>query len=215
MSVRRYTLLDSLISGADRALRTLTPGTQPLTRAMPQPETHSDIPLTPAERRRASGLMRVNHAGEVCAQALYQGQALTAKLPEVRGEMDRAADEEVDHLAWCEQRLQALGSRTSLLNPLWYGLSFGIGAAAGLVSDKLSLGFVAATEDQVCKHLQKHLEQLPSNDTESRAVVEQMLTDEAKHAHAALEAGGTRFPGPIKAAMTAASKLMTQTSYHL
>ena len=215
MANRHLSLLDTLICGADRALRTLTSGTQTLTREPPQPAEQSPEPLSESERKHAAGLMRVNHSGEVCAQALYQGQALTAKLPAVREEMERAADEEIDHLAWCEQRLRGLGSHTSLLNPLWYGLSFGIGASAGAVSDKLSLGFVAATEDQVCKHLEKHLKELPEHDSESRAIVEQMLTDEAKHAHTALEAGGVAFPGPIKALMTGISKVMTETSYRI
>lgn len=159
--------------------------------------------------------MRVNHAGEVCAQALYQGQALTAKLPEVGQQMAEAAAEEVDHLVWCEERIQQLDGRTSLLNPLWYAASFGIGAAAGLVSDKLSLGFVAATEDQVCNHLQQHLEELPTADHKSRAVIEQMLVDEKRHAETALDAGGYPFPTPVKKMMTLVSKAMTATSYRL
>ncbi|TVZ40073.1 ubiquinone biosynthesis monooxygenase Coq7 [Alteromonadaceae bacterium 2753L.S.0a.02] len=215
MTARKLSFIDSLIIGGDRALRTLAPGTQPLTRNTPKPDVAPDTSLSDSERKHAAALMRVNHSGEVCAQALYQGQALTAKLPEVRDEMEKAADEEIDHLAWCEQRIKDLGSHTSLLNPLWYGLSFGIGAAAGRLSDKISLGFVAATEQQVCKHLESHLNELPANDAESRAIVDQMLIDEAKHAHAALDAGGSRFPGPIKAAMTVVSKLMTETSKRL
>ncbi|WP_185235545.1 2-polyprenyl-3-methyl-6-methoxy-1,4-benzoquinone monooxygenase [Teredinibacter franksiae] len=215
MAQRRLSLIDSLICGADRALRTLTPGTQTLTRETPKATQTSSLELTQDQRKHAAGLMRVNHSGEVCAQALYQGQALTAKLPEVREEMELAADEEIDHLAWCEERLNSLGSHTSRLNPIWYGLSFGIGAAAGLISDRVSLGFVAATEDQVCGHLQAHLEELPEYDYESRAIVEQMLVDEAKHAHTALDAGGIAFPGPIKAFMTTISKAMTQTSYRI
>lgn len=211
---RQYSLIDNLIAGADRALRTLTPGTQPVNRETPEPAVAEDS-LSDKERKHAAGLMRVNHSGEVCAQALYQGQALTAKLPAVRAEMEVAADEEIDHLAWCETRIRDLGSRPSLLNPLWYGLSFGIGAAAGKISDKISLGFVAATEQQVCKHLESHLKKLPEGDTPSRAIVAQMLEDEAKHAHTALDAGGSRFPGPIKAVMTGVSKLMTETSYRL
>jgi ubiquinone biosynthesis monooxygenase Coq7 len=171
--------------------------------------------LTEQEKRHAAGLMRVNHTGEVCAQALYQGQALTAKLTAVRNEMEHAADEEIDHLAWCQERVNQLGSHTSLLNPLWYGLSFGIGATTGLISDKLSLGFVAATENQVCKHLENHLEQLPADDNKSRVIVAQMLEDEAKHADAALDAGGLKFPAPIKGLMTLVSKAMTKTSYRI
>ncbi len=206
--------LDRLIVQADRALRTLSPGNVSPGRTSPAAsEEHSE--LSDEEKRHAAGLMRVNHAGEVCAQALYQGQALTAKLPQVKAEMELAADEEIDHLAWCEERISQLGSHTSVLNPLWYGLSFGIGAGAGLISDRISLGFVAATEDQVCKHLESHLDALPEEDHKSRAVVEQMLVDEAKHAHTALEAGGLRFPGPIKAVMSLVSKAMTKTSYRV
>ena len=159
--------------------------------------------------------MRVNHTGEVCAQALYQGQALTAKLPNVRAEMERAADEEVDHLAWCEERVKQLGGQLSIFNPLWYGLSLGLGAAAGLVGDKTSLGFVSAIEDQVCEHLEEHLQTLPPCDEKSRAIVEKMLEDEARHSHAALAAGGTQFPAPVKKWMTLVSRLMTRTSRYL
>src|SRR5690606_15537174 len=137
--------------------------------------------------RHIAGLMRINHTGEVCAQALYQGQALTAKLPRVRAAMDRAASEEIDHLAWCEQRLRELGDRTSLLNPLFYGASFALGAAAGAISDRISLGFVAATEEQVCQHLEEHLHALPAQEQKSRAVLEQMLVDEKHHGTQALE----------------------------
>ncbi len=159
--------------------------------------------------------MRVNHTGEVCAQALYQGQALTAKLPRVRKEMEHAAAEEVDHLAWCEQRVKELGGRTSVLNPFWYGLSFGLGAAAGAVSDKVSLGFVAATEDQVCQHLKAHQTSLPEEDAKSRAIVGQMLEDEYKHGQSALQAGGYDFPFWVKRIMRATSKAMTFVSYRI
>ncbi|WP_299597106.1 2-polyprenyl-3-methyl-6-methoxy-1,4-benzoquinone monooxygenase [uncultured Microbulbifer sp.] len=213
-SHRQLTGLDRLLLQADRALRTLSPGSPCHERPSPAKST-DEAKLSDRERRHAAGLMRVNHSGEVCAQALYQGQALTAKLPQVRAEMEHAADEEIDHLAWCEQRLGELGSRPSVLNPVWYGLSFGIGAAAGKVSDKVSLGFVAATEEQVCKHLESHLQELPAQDERSRAVVEQMLVDEAKHQHAALDAGGARFPGPVKGLMTLVSKAMTSASYRL
>ena len=211
-SQRQLTGLDRLLLQADRALRTLSPGSPCHERPSPS-KSVDEAELSDSERRHAAGLMRVNHSGEVCAQALYQGQALTAKLPQVRAEMEHAADEEIDHLAWCEQRLDELGSRPSVLNPLWYGLSFGIGAAAGKISDKVSLGFVAATEEQVCKHLESHLRELPAQDEKSRAVVEQMLVDEAKHQHAALDAGGARFPGPVKGLMTLVSKAMTSVSY--
>jgi len=159
--------------------------------------------------------MRVNHAGEVCAQALYQGQALTAKLPEVRAEMAQAAAEEIDHLAWCEQRLKELDSQPSMLNPAWYALSFGLGAAAGLISDRVSLGFVAATEDQVCRHLDSHLERLPEQDHRSREIVSQMRADEARHAEAARRAGGIEFPAPVKTLMGATASLMTASSYRI
>jgi len=213
-SQRQLSGLDRLLLQADRALRTLSPGSPCHERPSPG-KTADEAEMSDVERRHAAGLMRVNHSGEVCAQALYQGQALTAKLPQVRAEMEHAADEEIDHLAWCEQRLQDLGSRPSLLNPVWYGLSFGIGAAAGKVSDRISLGFVAATEEQVCKHLESHLQKLPAQDEKSRAVVEQMLVDEARHQHAALDAGGTRFPGPVKGLMTLVSKAMTSVSYRV
>lgn len=206
---------DRIICQFDRALRTLTPDTQGATRPSPASKLPPTPELAPQERKHAAGLMRVNHAGEVCAQALYQGQALTAKLPLVRDEMEIAAAEEVDHLAWCEERIKELNSHTSLLNPLWYGLSFGIGAGAGLISDKVSLGFVAATEDQVCQHLQDHLTQLPEQDLKSRAVVTAMLKDEYLHGENALKAGGYRFPKPVKLAMRAMSKLMTVTSYRV
>lgn len=204
--------LDKLICGVDRAVRTLSPGLSAGARTTPA-QSIPATQLTEVERRHSAGLMRVNHAGEVCAQALYQGQALTAKLNAVQKEMENAADEESDHLAWCQQRLSELNSQPSLLNPLWYGLSFGLGATAGMVSDKISLGFVAATEEQVCAHLQAHLTQLPDEDHKSRAILRQMLTDEAKHAHSALDAGAIRFPRPIKAAMTVLSKVMTKTTY--
>ncbi len=215
MPAHHHSLVDRLILQADRALRTLAAGAD-LTADRPSPAHNlHGAELSDEERRHAAGLMRVNHAGEVCAQALYQGQALTAKLPEVREEMEKAAAEEVDHLVWCRERIHALGSHTSYLNPVWYGLSFGLGAAAGLVSDKVSLGFVAATEKQVCKHLQDHLQRLPEADTKSRAVVEQMLVDEAHHAESALAAGGLEFPAPVRGVMTLVSKAMTLTSYRL
>ena len=212
--MRHLTAIDNFILRADRALRTLAGNDQQAERPSPAANL-SEQELSTEEKRHAAGLMRVNHAGEVCAQALYQGQALTAKLPDVRFEMERAAAEEVDHLVWCQERIDALGSHTSYLNPVWYGLSFAIGAGAGLVSDKISLGFVAATEDQVCKHLQKHLEELPAQDEKSRVVVAQMLSDEARHADMALSAGGYNFPAPVKGLMTLISKAMTETSYRI
>ena len=214
MSQPKLSALDHFLVQADQALRTLARGTPSASRISPAAET-AEGDLSEQEKRHAAGLMRVNHSGEVCAQALYQGQALTAKLPEVGQQMAEAAAEEVDHLVWCEERIQQLDGRTSLLNPLWYAASFGIGAAAGLVSDKLSLGFVAATEDQVCNHLQQHLEELPTADHKSRAVIEQMLVDEKRHAETALDAGGYPFPTTVKKMMTLVSKAMTATSYRL
>jgi ubiquinone biosynthesis monooxygenase Coq7 len=211
----RLSLIDNLIINADRALRTLAAGSD-MSSERPSPALPlNETELSEAERKKSAALMRVNHTGEVCAQALYQGQALTAKLPTVRAEMEKAAEEEVDHLVWCQERIDALGSHTSYLNPVWYGISFAIGAGAGLVSDKVSLGFVAATEEQVCKHLHDHLQELPENDTRSRAVVEQMLEDEARHADMALGAGGYNFPTPVKGLMTLVSKVMTTTSYRI
>ncbi|WP_404395317.1 2-polyprenyl-3-methyl-6-methoxy-1,4-benzoquinone monooxygenase [Stutzerimonas chloritidismutans] len=213
-SQRHYSPADRLLMQADSALRTLLPFSgQP---ARPSPAVlKNEAELSESETRHVAGLMRINHTGEVCAQALYQGQALTARLPQVRRAMEQAADEEIDHLAWCEQRIRQLGSHTSVLNPLFYGLSFGIGATAGLISDRISLGFVAATEDQVCKHLDEHLGQLPASDDKSRAILEQMREDEQQHSTAAIEAGGLRFPAPVKFGMSLVSKLMTKATYRI
>ncbi|WP_431483278.1 2-polyprenyl-3-methyl-6-methoxy-1,4-benzoquinone monooxygenase [Pseudomonas solani] len=211
---RQYSPVDRFLLQADAALKTLLPFKgQPY---RPNPANLQDeVPMSEADSRHVTGLMRINHTGEVCAQALYQGQALTAKLPEVRKAMEHAAEEEIDHLAWCEQRIRELGGRPSVLNPLFYGLSFGVGAVAGLISDKVSLGFVAATEDQVCKHLDDHLQQIPADDAKSRAILEQMRTDEEQHATTALDAGGLRFPAPVKFGMTLLSKVMTKSTYRV
>ena len=212
MSTRHYSFLDRLLNQADQSLRTLIPGAAQAQR--PSPAQHlANVPMDDHERQHIAGLMRINHTGEVCAQALYQGQALTAKLPEVREKMEHAAAEEIDHLAWCEQRLGELGSHTSVFNPLFYGMSFGMGAAAGLISDRISLGFVAATEQLVERHLDDHLNQLPEEDIKSRAILEQMREDEIEHGHAALEAGGTVFPPPVMQAMALLSKVMTKATY--
>ena len=211
---RHYSPIDRLLLQADSAMRTLLPFSGHPSRPSPaiiQP----DSSLNEDDSRHVAGLMRINHTGEVCAQALYQGQALTARLPQVRKAMEHAAEEEVDHLAWCEQRIRQLGSHTSILNPLFYGMSFGIGAVAGLISDKVSLGFVAATEQQVCKHLDEHLEQLPAEDEKSRAILHQMRVDEGQHAESALEAGGFRFPAPIKFGMSLMAKVMTKSTYRI
>lgn len=210
MSVRKLSHIDRLIDSAENALKTLM--VEPRENRASPAEQFDTCELTHQERKLSSSLMRINHTGEICAQALYQGQALTAKLPNVRKEMEQAAAEEIDHLAWCAKRLKELDSHTSYLNPAFYALSFGIGATAGLISDKVSLGFVAATEGQVCKHLTDHQQKLPEMDTKSRAIVDQMLIDEEKHGHAALQAGGIDFPAPIKDVMTVISKVMTETT---
>ena len=206
--------LDKAVLQLDRALQTLVPKAAKADRpspAHPLPEAE----FSASERKHAVGLMRINHTGEVCAQALYAGQATTAKLATVRAEMEHAADEEIDHLVWCEERLYELGSRPSILNPFFYGASFCIGAGAGLISDKLSLGFVAATEDQVCLHLDKHMAALPAQDQRSRAGLSQMHIDEAKHKQMALDSGGYEFPKPVMQVMTLVSKVMTQSTYRI
>lgn len=212
--MRHLSPFDKFIQNADLALRTLVPGAASQQRPSPA-QSSDEAELSEEERKHAAGLMRINHTGEVCAQALYQGQALTAKLPEVREAMEEAAAEEIDHLVWCEDRITQLGSHTSVLNPAFYGLSFGIGALAGAVSDKISLGFVAETERQVCKHLSEHMTSLPTQDDKSKAILLQMLDDEAKHATAAIDAGGYEFPAPIRFAMTGLSKVMTKSVYKI
>jgi len=213
-NARDYTPFDRLVLALDSAVRTVW-GVPPTTgRACPG-ETLEEPALGPSERARAGGLMRVNHSGEVAAQALYQGQALTARLPRVRGAMEQAAAEENDHLAWCEQRIDALGTHKSALNPFWYAGSFFIGALAGAVGDKWSLGFLAETERQVVEHLDGHLQRLPAGDDKSRAVIEQMREDEGHHATTALEAGAADLPYPVRRLMQLASKVMTRTAYYL
>ncbi|MBD3894842.1 2-polyprenyl-3-methyl-6-methoxy-1,4-benzoquinone monooxygenase [Halomonas sp. ML-15] len=211
---RQLSSTDQWIGQFDSVLRTLLPNAAQASRPSPA----DDLPeatFSEAEREHTVGLMRINHTGEVCAQALYQGQGLTAKLPDTREQMERAAQEEIDHLAWCAARLEELDGRTSLLNPLFYAASFGLGAVAGAVGDRVSLGFVAATEEQVGKHLDQHLQELPPADSRSRAVLEQMREDEAHHERWALEAGGARFPLPVKLGMRLVSKVMTQSVYRL
>jgi len=211
---RAYGPLDHLVLALDAGLRTVW-GVPPTTgRPCPGADT-AEAELAPVERARAGCLMRVNHSGEVAAQARYQGQALTARLPDVRGAMEQAAAEENDHLAWCESRLDALGAHKSLLNPFWYAGSFVIGALAGAAGDKWSLGFLAETERQVVAHLDRHLERLPAEDEKSRAVLEQMRVDEGHHATTALEAGGADLPYPVRRLMRLASKVMTETAYYL
>lgn len=171
--------------------------------------------MSDAERHHAAGLMRVNHAGEIAAQALYHGQALTARDPAVREAMEQSATEELDHLAWCEHRVNELGESVSRLGPLWYLGSFGIGALAGLMGDRFSLGFIAETEKQVVAHLDEHLGRLPEQDQRSRAILETMREDEEQHGEAARAAGGRALPEPVRHAMSLVSKVMTRTAYHV
>lgn len=199
------------MSTMDDALRT-TFGPAPKANR-PNPASNiSEAELSEHDKKIAGQFMRVNHAGEVCAQALYQGQALTAKLPNVREKMEQAADEENDHLAWTETRINELGSHKSYLNPLWYGGSFTLGALAGLVGDRWSLGFVVETEKQVIRHLDSHLDKLADNDKKSRVILEQMREDEARHATTALQAGAVDFPPAVKKLMRLTSKIMTRTA---
>ena len=211
---RRYSFFDRLIGEADKVLRTLAHDAATATRPSPA-ATLPEAGLSAEEQRQISGFMRINHTGEVCAQALYHGQALTARLPAVRQDMEHAAQEEVDHLAWCQQRLDELGASPSVLNPLFYAASFSIGALAGMAGDKWSLGFVAETERQVCEHLQGHLTRLPLNDLRTRAVLAQMHHDEAEHRDMALRAGAATLPEPVQRAMQAMSTVMTGTTYYL
>jgi len=215
MNQRHFNLSDQIALGIDQALRTVFGKPQVTERSNPSDNVAEAKELSETEQKHIAGLMRINHVGEVCAQALYQGQAMTAKLDTVRESMQRAADEENDHLAWCEQRLDELHSHKSLLNPLWYAGSFGLGALAGLAGDKWSLGFVAETEHQVVAHLDEHLAQLPEQDQRSRAILEQMKQDEGHHATVALEAGGAKLPEPIKQVMKFTSKIMTNTAYKI
>ncbi len=207
--------IDTLIQQFDTVLRTVMPPQQRGSERLSPAKGIQESELSADEKRHVAGLMRVNHSGEVCAQALYQGQALTAKLPDVRDKMNKAAEEEVDHLAWCEERLQELQSRPSLLNLFWYTQSFLIGALAGLAGDKYSLGFVAETEHQVSAHLQDHLSRLPEKDHKTKAILEQMDEDERHHADIAIQAGGTTLPQPVRKLMGMISKAMTYSSYYI
>ncbi len=205
--------IDNLILGFDRALRSLT-GQYQGQRPNPAGEKEETV-LDDIQLQHTIGLMRVNHCGEICAQALYEGQAVTAKSTQTQKVLQGAADEERDHLAWCGQRLEELGGRPSVLNPLFYGVSFLVGAVTGLVGDKVSLGFVEATEDQVVDHLERHLDELPKEDERSRAILEQMRADEQAHGMRALDMGGEAFPQSIKRVMTVLSRVMTQTTYKI
>jgi 3-demethoxyubiquinol 3-hydroxylase len=203
--------LDRLIIGFDRGLRTLFAPAQSA-RAVPG-EDLPEVRLDEDERRHAAALMRVNHSGEICAQALYQGQALTARDSRAKAALEAAAQEETEHLVWTERRIGELGGRTSLLNPLWYAGSLAIGAAAGLLGDRWSLGFLAETERQVVEHLDGHLRRLPAADGKSRAILEHMKEDEARHATSALAHGATELPEPAKRVMRIASGAMTRTAF--
>lgn len=207
-------LIDRFIIEFDTALRSVVGGAH-AHRPTPGSDKQSTALLDAKDREHAAGLMRVNHVGEVCAQALYQSQKLVARNPEIRQMLDHSGQEEMDHLAWCETRLQELGSHTSYLNPLWYAGSFAIGFVAGLAGDKWSLGFVAETEKQVENHLESHLEKLPLEDERSRAIVDQMRIDEIEHGQAAISAGGAVLPEPIQKLMQAMSKVMTSTAYKI
>ncbi|MCC6208014.1 MAG: 2-polyprenyl-3-methyl-6-methoxy-1,4-benzoquinone monooxygenase [Gammaproteobacteria bacterium] len=212
MDSRQYSPLDRLLINVDRGLRTVFG--RPETSGRPDPaDSCAEADLSERERDEAARLMRINHAGEVSAQALYQGQALTARLPQVRAKMEQAALEENDHLEWCARRARELGGRTSVLNPFWYAGSLAIGALAGRVGDKWSLGFIVETERQVVRHLEGHLQRLSPHDGKSRAILEQMKIDEAGHATTALNAGGAPLPAPVRGLMAFTSKVMTKTAY--
>lgn len=206
--------IDGFIIEFDRALRSIV-GATPMRRPVPESLATGDIELSSEEKKHAAGLMRVNHVGEVCAQALYQSQKLHAKSDDLKNKLERAAIEEEDHLAWCERRLEELDSRPSLLNPVWYAGSFVLGSIAGLAGDKISLGFVAETEKQVEHHLDDHLKELPSNDHRSRAIVAQMRADEIAHGQMAIQEGGVELPSAIQQVMKTMAKVMTVTAYRI
>jgi ubiquinone biosynthesis monooxygenase Coq7 len=214
MTTRRLTPFDRVLSELEHALRTSTGGgVRAAARPNPAAKLAQAEALDEAQRQEAARLMRVNHAGEIAAQALYQGQAFMARDPKVQEAMAKSSEEEVDHLAWCEQRIQELGGSVSKLDPLWYAGSFAIGALAGIVGDAQSLGFVGETERQVVEHLEKHLQKLPESDVRSRAILTQMRDDEARHGAAAERAGGAAMPAPVRGIMRIMSKVMTGTAY--
>lgn len=205
--------LDRLIVEFDKGLRTLFSKAHS---ARPHPDANTpDAPMDEADRRHAAGLMRINHSGEICAQALYQGQALTARDPAVQAKLQQAAQEETEHLAWTSKRVHELGGHLSVLNPLWYTGSLTLGAFAGLLGDKWNLGFLSETEHQVGGHLQSHLEKLPPQDAKSRAVVQQMYVDETQHSEMAKQMGGADLPAPVKFAMKMTSRVLTHTAYRI
>jgi len=209
---RRYSFADRVVGQLDRGLRTVFGGVGQPSRPNPSSALGETV-LSDTERKHSAGLLRVDHAGEVAAQALYQGQALTARDERIRRMLEVAAEEENDHLAWCEQRLDELGAGTSVLNPLWYGGSFAIGAVAGFLGDRWSLGFLAETERQVVSHIESHLDALPKADDKSRAILEQMREDEGAHATSAVDAGGAELTPPVKRLMGLMSRVMTRTAY--
>lgn len=204
--------MDRLLAGAGDALRTMAAPAGQAARTNPATSVAAGE-LNAAQRSHAAGLMRVNHAGEVAAQALYKGHAAVARDSAIEQQMQQAADEEFDHLAWCEQRLHELGELPSRLSPLWYTGAFAIGAASGILGDKWSLGFIAETERQVCDHLDTHLQGLPAEDARSRAIVEQMRDEERKHGEDAVAAGAAELPAPVKQLMRVTAKIMTRTAY--
>ena len=207
-------LIDLLINEVDKGLKYSTQNYQTESRPYPADKIEQDS-LNEFEKNHSAGLMRVNHSGEVCAQALYRGQALTAKLGNTRTKMEQAASEELDHLSWCNKRLEELNNQPSVLNPIWYGMSFSMGAVAGLIGDNWSLGFVHETEEQVVKHLEGHLDALSLNDKKTAAVLEQMQIDESKHSEEALESGAENLPEGLKKVMSVIAKVMTKTSYYI
>lgn len=209
---RQLNPVDLLIGQLDQGLRTVF-GKPDITERPDPAKTAEEGELTDSEKKLSARLMRINHAGEIAAQALYQGQALTAKNANIKNQMQHSAQEEYDHLDWCEKRVKALDSHTSYLNPLWYTGSLAIGALAGAIGDKWSLGFVVETEKQVGQHLTEHMQRLPQNDHKSRAVLEQMDIDEAQHASKAQAAGAVELPLPVKGLMKLTSKVMTKTAY--
>ena len=215
MNGRNPNFIDALLTELDTALRVVA-ATPQASRPVPQATADETEPrLSKGEQQLSAKLMRVNHAGEIAAQALYRGQALVARDPELRGELLAAADEEHDHLAWCQQRAEQLGGGASKLAPAWYAGSFAIGLLAGLTGDRVSLGFLAETENQVTKHLEGHLERLPNTDNSSRSILEQMRSDEIRHAEGATARGGIQLPEPVCKAMTAASRVMTSLSFRV
>ena len=207
-------LTDQLIIELDKALKTLS-GVVAVRRPVPEPEVQSANELTEQEKKHAASLMRVNHVGEICAQALYQAQRVTSSSAKTKEQLAKAAIEEEDHLHWCAQRIEELGSRPSLLNPLWYSGSFAIGLIAGLAGDAWNLGFVVETEKQVEKHLDSHLTSLPEDDFASRAIVKQMRIEEIEHGNMAKDAGAKELPELVKKVMASTSKAMTKVAYHV